>query len=95
MHTIDEECAKILADRGRKYGDATESNKRLGEGWSALMGSYVQGHGSLPLKPWFVLLLQAFLKMNRIALDPSNRDSWLDCFNYIRLAHEAYTKERP
>lgn len=84
----------IMEERGGQYGQTVESNGSLAQGWHALIRSYSQKNGITSVFPaWFALVLQAFTKLNRIAFDPTNTDSWLDCMNYLELARRAYLEE--
>ncbi len=73
----------IVGDREDTYGNATETARRVGMAWSALLGL------GEPIPPYKVQSMMAMLKIVRANQDPSWDDSWVDGAAYIGLAKEA------
>lgn len=81
---IFESAKKLIAgDRQDSYGDATETARRVGMAWSALLGL------GEPIPPFQVQSMMAMLKIVRGNQDPAWEDSWIDGAAYIGLAREA------
>ena len=73
----------ITGARQVSYGDATETARRVGMAWSALLGL------GEPIPPFQVQSMMAMLKIVRGNQDPTWEDSWVDGAAYIGLAREA------
>lgn len=73
----------ITGARQDSYGDATETARRVGMAWSALLGL------GEPIPPFQVQSMMAMLKIVRGNQDPTWEDSWVDGAAYIGLAREA------
>jgi len=73
----------ITGARQDSYGDATETARRVGMAWSAILGL------GEPIAPYKVQSMMAMLKIVRGSQDPTWEDSWIDGAAYIGLAREA------
>jgi hypothetical protein len=86
-----EKASKVFASaeelingaRQDSYGNATETARRVGMAWSALLGL------GEPIPPFQVQSMMAMLKIVRGNQDPAWEDSWVDGAAYIGLAREA------
>ena len=79
-----EEAAKLISgDRQSSYGDATETARRVGMAWAAILGL------GEPIPPYKAHSMMAMLKIVRGNQDPTWEDSWIDGAAYIGLAREA------
>jgi hypothetical protein len=79
------ESAEALINGARQdsYGNATETARRVGMAWAALLGM------GEPIAPYQVQSMMAVLKLVRGNQDPAWEDSWVDGAAYIGLAREA------
>ncbi len=78
--TLLHSAAKIIAERGRAYGDAAVSMDRVAQRWSVTLGH--------PVTPAEVMLCMIDLKLARLAHDPTHRDSLVDVIGYSALLSE-------
>jgi hypothetical protein len=93
---------KILLEREATHGNIVQDGGRLAEMWQLLLAQWGAGKefkgtdpqkGTVPISTlpgWMYLLLQASMKIARIASNPAWEDSWDDAVNYLRLGHAAY-----
>lgn len=78
----------ISGERAKTYGDSTESHRRIGKIWGAILGTE-------PVPPATVALMMAGLKISRAAGDPTHEDSYVDMAGYAALGYEAARKDAP
>ena len=74
------EAAAIIAERGKAYGDVTESMSEVAARWSVTLRQTVT--------PAQVILCMIDLKLTRLRHDPTHRDSLLDIIGYTALLPE-------
>lgn len=70
----------INGQRATDYGDAAENFQRIAELWAPIIG--------FTLKPAYVGLCLAQLKVARLITSPTHEDSWVDAAGYIALSGE-------
>ena len=81
------ECATILEERGKQYGEA----KDLYEVTAKMIGAQL----GIEVTPWEACLVLANIKLGRIANGDTQKDTYLDVINYIALAWEVRQKSIP
>lgn len=73
----------INNDRSEVYGDPTETARKIGMAWSAVLGL------GEPIPPFKVHLMMAAMKAVRAAGAPTHCDSFIDGAAYFALSQEA------
>lgn len=77
----------ISGERAQTYGDSTESHRRIGRLWAAILDV-----DEVP--PHQVALMMAALKISRAVGDPTHEDSYVDMAGYAALGYEAARKDQ-
>lgn len=76
----------INGQRAKDYGDAYEMHRRIGAGWSEILGVNVT--------PAQVALCMAWLKISRLIETPDHWDSFVDLVAYGALAGEIESRSK-
>jgi hypothetical protein len=76
----------INGQRAKDYGDAFEMHRRIGAGWSEILGVNVS--------PAQVALCMAWLKISRLIETPDHLDSFVDLVAYGALAGEIESRSK-
>ena len=79
---------ELLEERGKIYGDATETHARIAEVWSGILNTEVNAIQ--------VALCMAGMKLVRAAVSPDHTDSLEDAKGYATIAEgiaETWTRE--
>ena len=70
----------ITGDRDKEYGDAFTNFNDIAQGWSLILKKHVTRED--------VALCMAWVKMARLAKNPTHQDSWVDIAGYAGLGGE-------
>lgn len=73
----------MRGDRQDIYGNSTETARKVGMVWAAVLGL------GEPIPPYLVHTMMAGFKLVRGSQEPEHEDSWVDGAAYIGLAVEA------
>lgn len=76
----------INGQRAKDYGDAFEMHRRIGVGWSEILGVNVTAAQ--------VALCMAWLKISRLIETPDHLDSFVDLVAYGALAGEIESRSK-
>ena len=76
----------INGQRAKDYGDAFEMHRRIGVGWSEILGVNVT--------PAQVALCMVWLKISRLIETPDHLDSFVDLVAYGALAGEIESRSK-
>jgi len=74
------EATKIVASRGKDYGDIKTNHKRIADLWSVILEKEI--------KPTDVAMCMIAVKMARLIETPEHQDSWVDIAGYAAIAAE-------
>lgn len=86
---LNEEEYAIWKDRNIVYGDSTVANTQLGLIWTAMIQQHYGIELPHPIPADLALLLQAGMKLCRLARKPDHEDSQKDALVYMKLASKA------
>lgn len=70
----------VTGDRDKEYGDAFTNFNDIAQGWALILKKQVTRED--------VALCMAWVKMARLAKNPSHQDSWVDMAGYAGLGGE-------
>jgi hypothetical protein len=76
----------INGQRAKDYGDAYKMHRRIGAGWSEILGVNVT--------PAQVALCMVWLKISRLIETPDHLDSFVDLVAYGALAGEIESRSK-
>lgn len=86
---LDEAKQLISGERKDTYGDATETHRRIGQAWSAVLGL-----SDRTIEPHEVALMMICLKAIRASRTADHKDSWVDLAGYAALGGAMNTTDQ-